>query len=366
MRTNWSVRDNAIVFNGSGDNLCTTRDYRDFEMIVDWHITKGGDSGIYLRGTPQVQIWDPARTDVGAEVGSGGLYNNQKNPSKPLVRADNPVGEWNTFRITMIGDKVTVFLNGVKVVDNVTLENYWDRNQAIFPSGAIELQAHGTDLAFRDIYVRQLSEAEYQLTDEERADGFVALFNGRNLDGWVGNVGGYKVEDGAMVYDPKSGNRTNLYTAREYADFQLRFEFQLTPAANSGVGIRAPLEGDAAYVGMEIQVLDDGAPVYATLQPYQYHGSVYGVIPAERGFLKPVGEWNSEEIVARGSRVRVTLNGHVIVDGDILEASRNATMDHQQHPGLQRAQGYIGWLSHDSVVKFRNVRIKDLSAKKID
>jgi hypothetical protein len=333
-------------------------------MIVDWRITKDGDSGIYLRGTPQVQIWDPARKDVGAEVGSGGLYNNQKNPSKPLVFADNPVGEWNTFRITVIGDKVTVFLNGVMVVDGVTFENYWDRKLPIFSSGAIELQAHGTDLAFRDIYVRELSEADYRLTNEERADGFVALFNGRTLDGWVGNVGGYKIEDGAMVYDPQSGNRTNLFTAKEYGDFQFRFEFQLTPGANSGVGIRAPLEGDAAYVGMEIQVLDDGAPVYAALQPYQYHGSVYGVIAAERGSLTPVGEWNSEEIVVRGSRVRVTLNGHVIVDGDILEASRPGTLDHQQHPGLDRATGHIGWLSHDSVVKFRNVRIKDLSAAK--
>ncbi|RPJ75313.1 MAG: DUF1080 domain-containing protein, partial [Acidobacteria bacterium] len=150
--TNWSVRDGSIVFNGKGDNLCTVKDYGDFEMMVDWRITKDGDSGIYLRGTPQVQIWDPARKDVGAEVGSGGLYNNQKNPSKPLVFADNPVGEWNTFRIRMVGDTVTVFLNGTKVVDNVTMENYWDRNQPIFPRGAIELQAHGTDLAFRDIY----------------------------------------------------------------------------------------------------------------------------------------------------------------------------------------------------------------------
>ena len=145
-----------IVFNGKGDNLCTVKDYGDFEMLVDWRITKDGDSGIYLRGTPQVQIWDPARTDVGAQVGSGGLYNNQKNPSKPLVFADNPVGEWNTFRITMVGEKVTVFLNGIKVVDDVTLENYWDRKLPIFPRGAIELQAHGTDLAFRDIYVREI------------------------------------------------------------------------------------------------------------------------------------------------------------------------------------------------------------------
>jgi HEAT repeat protein len=364
MLSNWSVRDGMIVFNGSGDNLCTVNDHGDFEMLVDWKITKDGDSGIYLRGSPQVQIWDPARTDVGAQVGSGGLYNNQKNPSQPLVRVDNPVGEWNTFRITTIGEKVTVYLNGIKVVDNVVLENYWDRKQPIFAAGSIELQAHGTDLGFRDIYVREISEKEYSLTEEERADGFVSIFNGKNLNGWVGNRDGYKVEDGVMTYQPAAGNRGNLYTDRDYGDFQFRFEFQLTPGANNGVGIRAPLEGDAAYVGMEIQILDDTAPVYASLQPYQYHGSVYGVIPCKRGFLKPVGEWNSEEIIARGSRIQVILNGTVIVAGDILEASRNGAIDHQQHPGLQRAAGRIGWLSHDSAVRFRNIRIKDLSPQK--
>ncbi len=110
--------------------------YGDFEMLVDWKITKEGDSGIYLRGTPQVQIWDTSRTEVGAQVGSGGLYNNQKNPSKPLKVADNPVGEWNTFRIVMIGEKVSVWLNGELVVDNVIMENYWDRSIPIFPKGA--------------------------------------------------------------------------------------------------------------------------------------------------------------------------------------------------------------------------------------
>jgi HEAT repeat protein len=363
MLTHWSVRDGTVVFNGNGDNLCTDKEYGDFELLVDWRITKDGDSGIYLRGSPQVQIWDPARTDVGAQVGSGGLYNNQKYPSQPLSRVDNPVGEWNSFRIRMVGEKVTVFQNGVKVVDDVVLENYWDRNQPIFRTGAIELQAHGTDLAFRDIYVRELSDSDYGLTDEERAQGFASLFNGRDLDGWIGNKEGYAVEGGVIVYSPASGNRGNLYTQREYADFQFRFDFQLTPGANNGIGIRAPLEGDAAYVGMEIQVLDDPSPVYANLQPYQYHGSVYGVIPARRGFLKPTGEWNSEEIIANGSRVRVILNGTVIVDGDLLEASRNGTVDHQEHPGLRRLSGHIGFLSHDSTVRFRNVRAKDLGGR---
>ncbi len=357
-KQNWSVRDGTIVFNGKGDNLCSVKDYGDFEMIVDWRITKDGDSGVYLRGSPQVQIWDPARTDVGAEVGSGGLYNNQKNPGKPLVFADNPVGDWNTFRILMIADKVTVFLNGTKVVDNVTMENYWDRAQPIFPRGAIELQAHGSDLAFRDIYVRELGGPAPTLTDQEKADGFVPLFNERNLDGWIGNRTGYKVEDGVMTFDPNAGDRSNIFTAKEYSDFSFRFEFQLTPGANSGVGIRTPNQGDAAYVGMEIQVLDDTAPVYETLQPYQYHGSVYGVIPAKRGALRPVGEWNTEEIAIRGSRIRVTVNGVVTVDGDLVEASRNGTIDKKEHPGLQRTSGYIGFLSHDSVVRFRNIRIK--------
>jgi len=358
---NWSVRDGCIWFNGSGENLCSVKQYGDFEMIVDWKISKKGDSGIYLRGTPQIQIWDTSRVEVGAQVGSGGLYNNQKNPSKPLKVADNPVGDWNTFRIIMIGEKVSVWLNGELVVDNVTLENYWDRSIPIFPKGPIELQAHGTDLAFRDIYVREIKESEYNLTTEEKADGFVALFNGRNLDNWTGNKQSYVVEDGMIVIKPEQGSGGNLYTNGEYADFNFRFEFLLTPAANNGLGIRAPLEGDAAYVGMELQILDNTAPVYAELQPYQYHGSVYGVIPAKRGYLKPVGEWNSEEVIVQGTKVRVILNGTTIVDGDIAEARDNGTMDHNQHPGLKNKTGHISFLGHGSIVKFRNIRIKDLS-----
>lgn len=158
MEETWSVRDGAIWFNGKGDNLCTVKKYADFEMWVDWLITKEGDSGIYLRGTPQVQIWDTTRVDVGAQVGSGGLYNNQEHESKPLVVADNPVNDWNTFHIVMKGELVSVWLNGILVVDEVVMENYWDRSIPIFTKEAIELQAHGTDLGFRNIFVRELSE----------------------------------------------------------------------------------------------------------------------------------------------------------------------------------------------------------------
>jgi len=358
---NWSVKDGCIWFNGSGDNLCSIKEYGDFEMFVDWKISKKGDSGIYLRGSPQVQIWDTSRVEVGAQVGSGGLYNNQINQSKPLRIADNPVGDWNTFRIEMIGEKVSVWLNGDLVVDNIILENYWDRKIPIFPKGAIELQAHGTDLAFRDIYVRDISEKEYNLTPDEKSEGFTSLFNGRNLSGWVGDTIAYGVEDGSIVTYPSKGNIGNLYTNKQYKDFIIRFEFQLTPAANNGLGIRAPLTGDAAYVGMELQILDDTAPVYANLQPYQYHGSVYGVIPSRRGFLKPIGDWNYEEVIAKGTHIKIVLNGTTIVDGDIAGPRDNGTMDHNDHPGLKNETGHIEFLGHGSLVKFRNIRIKDLS-----
>lgn len=152
MRAHWRVEDGALVFDGRGQSLCTAKDYADFEMYVDWKILKNGDSGIYLRGSPQVQIWDNP-------VGSGGLYNNRENPSKPTENADNPVGEWNTFFIRMVGDKVSVTLNGKLVFDNVTMENYWERDKPIYPSEQIELQNHGNTLYFKNIYIRELPSA---------------------------------------------------------------------------------------------------------------------------------------------------------------------------------------------------------------
>lgn len=360
LKESWSVRDGAIYFTGKGDNLCTIRPYGDFEMLVDWKITRNGDSGIYLRGSPQVQIWDPWGKEEIARVGSGGLFNNKTNPSKPLVIADNPVGEWNTFHIRMVGDKVTVHLNGVLVVDNVTMENYWDRNIPIFPEEAIELQAHGNELAFRNIYVKELGNRPYELSADEKREGFELLFNGKDLDNWVGNKTEYVVEDNAIAIYPVGRGHGNLYTEKEYSDFVFRFEFQLTPGANNGLGIHASLKGDAAYGGKEIQILDDTAPVYAKLEPYQYHGSVYGIVPAKRGHLKPVGEWNEQEVYVKGDRIRVVLNGTVIVDADLKKATRNGTLDKKNHPGLDVHRGHIGFLGHGTIVRFRNIRVKEL------
>lgn len=195
--------------------------------------------------------------------------------------------------------------------------------------------------------------------------GFVSLFNGKDLTGWVyGSRGGrenksgrgYQVENGVLYSTVEDGG--NLYTEKAYADFVLRFEFRLTENANNGIGIRAPLSGDTAYQGIEIQVLDDGGSKYTKLQPWQYHGSIYGIVPAKRGFQKPVGEWNAEEITAKGPHITVKLNGTTIVDANLDDVKDEDVR--KKHPGMNNEKGHIGLLGHGARVEFRNFRIKEL------
>ena len=190
--------------------------------------------------------------------------------------------------------------------------------------------------------------------------GFTRLFDGKTLDGWKlvhGHGPGYVVKDGAIVCPLDGGG--NLFTEKEYSNFIFRFEFKTEPGGNNGVGVRAPLEGDAAYAGMEIQILDDQHEKYkGKIRSEQHHGSVYDVIPARTGFLKAAGEWNSEEIMMKGSRIRVTLNGVIILDADLNIVKEPEVL--KKHPGLKRASGHIGFLGHNSLVEFRNIRIKKL------
>jgi hypothetical protein len=190
--------------------------------------------------------------------------------------------------------------------------------------------------------------------------GFDPIFNGKDLSGWTirGQYGpGYIVENGTIVCPSDGGG--NLFTEKEYSNFILRFEFRLEEASNNGIGIRAPYEGDAAYTGMEIQILDHDAQVYrGKLKPAQYHGSIYDVVPAKTGYLKKTGEWNREEIVADGRHIKVTLNGTVIVDANLDDAKDPAVL--QKHPGLARTTGHIGLLGHHSRVEFRNLRVKTM------
>jgi len=205
-------------------------------------------------------------------------------------------------------------------------------------------------------------------------EGFTPLFNGKDLTGWVyGRRGerenktgkGYQVENGVLFTTKEDGG--SLYTAKQYADFILRFEFKLTENANNGIGIRAPLDGDAAYGGIEIQVLDDSGSQYTNLRPAQYHGSIYDMVPAKRGFQKPVGEWNSEEITVKGRQITVKLNGVTIVDANLDDVKDEETIARHRDlnkpegsRGIANTRGHIGLLGHGTRVEFRNIRIREL------
>lgn len=224
------------------------------------------------------------------------------------------------------------------------------------------------------ILVAGLGLAGLAAAPQAQEQGFTPLFNGKDLTGWVYGTRngapnksgkGYQVENGVLFTTKEDGG--NLFTEKEYADFVLRFEVKLTENANNGIGIRAPLEGDAAYVGMEIQVLDDGGSQYTKLQPAQYHGSVYQMFPAKRGFQKPVGEWNVEEITAKGRRITVVLNGTTIVDANMDDVKDEALLAKHRDlnrpegsRGIANTKGHIGLLGHGAHVEFRNIRIKEL------
>jgi hypothetical protein len=367
MREHWKVVDGALVFDGKGQSLCTAEDYGDFEMFVDWKILTGGDSGIYLRGSPQVQIWDTTYKDyfgIGADKGSGAFWNNQIHPRFPLVKADRPVGEWNTFYLRMVGERVMITLNGQLVADDVVMENYWDRELPIYPRGQIELQNHGNTLWFRDISIREILPARANGILAAQAHdpaSFKSIFNGNDFDGWAGDTGSYEVVNGAIVC--KAGQGGNVFTKKEYSDFVAQLEFKLPPGGNNGLAIRYSGEGLPIDNGLELQVLDSEHPKYADLDPRQYHGSVYGLVPAHRGYLRPTGQWNFQRVTADGSRIKVELNGFTIVDADLSQVTESK--DGEVPAGARRTSGHFGFAGHNDAVAFRNIAIRD-SVEKIE
>jgi hypothetical protein len=240
----------------------------------------------------------------------------------------------------------------------VIMENYWNRALPLIAAGPIQLQTHGGEICWKNAFIRELSADEASQWLRENSDeGFQSVFNGSDFTGWSGPLDNYEIVDGAIRCRPGKGG--TIYTAEEYGDFQVRFEFKLPPGGNNGLAIRYPGEGDTAYVGMcELQVLDSEHPKYANLDPRQYHGSAYGMLAAHRGYLRPVGEWNYQEVTVVGSKIKVELNGSVILDGDLAEV--NEFMADSPHPGKDRKQGHFGFAGHNDPVEFRKVEIKRL------
>jgi len=394
LKAHWHVEDGELVNDGKGLYLTTDKDYGDFELMLEYKALPKGDSGIYLRGVPQVQIWDSTESDprgLGQDKGSGGLWNNSKGaPGKdPLKKMDKPFGEWNSFRIRMIGERVTVVFNGETVVDDAVLENFFANRKGgyvaygkqnaksngkdapkkpngfmrdpIFPKGPIQLQTHGSEIRWRNVFIREIGpeEANAHLASKDE-EGFVRLDNGVDLSGWKGAVDSYEVKDGNILCKPGKGG--DLLSAEEYGDMILRFEFKLPKGGNNGIALRTPLGGHSARDGLEIQVIDsDGyneAHPKAQLRPYQYHGSLYHCVGAKHGYLRPVGEWNFQEIVVRGQKIKVTLNGTKILDVDIDDFDRSQIKNVPK--GLDRKTGHIGFAGHNDPVAFRNFRVKKL------
>lgn len=374
----WRVENGELVNDGKGLYATTEKNYRDFELLVDYKTVPKADSGIYLKGVPQVQIWDyteaGGKWKIGADKGSGGLWNNTAGaPGKdPLVLADKPFGEWNHFRIVQCGSRTWVWLNEKLVVDGAILENYFGRRKPkdpppavtdhivpVPPEGPIQLQTHGGEIRWRNIFIREIpgDEANKLLRGKD-PEGFKSVFNGKNLDGWAGAVEGCQVKDGAIGWIPKKGGV--IYTKEEFSDFIARLEFKLPPGGNNGLAIRYSGKGNAAYDAMcELQVLDDNyEKVRGKIDPRQAHGSAYAMVPAARGYQRPIGEWNYQEVTVKGSTIKVELNGTVILDCDLSKVTE--TMGKKPHPGKDRTSGSFGFAGHSDPVEFRNISIKPL------
>ena len=383
----WRAEGGVLVNDGLGGYATTEKDYGDFELQLEYKIAKGADSGVYLRGVPQVQIWDtaiPDTKDIGYAKGSGGLWNNTKGtPGRdPLVKADKPVGEWNHLRVVMVGSRVSVWLNQKSVVDHVILENYYDKNdkklkpaerRPVPARGPIQLQTHGGATHWRNLNLRELGteEANRWLADRGQA-GFKSIFDGKSLGGWVieekapvktpADV--MDIKDGTLVW--RAGRGGTPYWNKELGDFQARVQFKLPPGGNNGLAIRYPGKGNAAYDGMtELQVIDEnyyGARKQPDkkLDPRQQHGSVYGMVAALPGYQRPIGEWNFEEVTVKGSTIKVELNGTVILDTDLSQVDLATVMDKKTHPGKDRTRGFFGLAGHTDPVEFKHLAIKEL------
>jgi hypothetical protein len=365
-KKHWRVEGGELVNDGKGAYMTTDRDFGDVELLIEYKTVPKADSGIYLRASPQVQIWDYTKEggkwDRGADKGSGGLFNNARtSPGRdPLVLADRPFGQWNSFRIVQVGERTTVYLNGKLVVDHARLENFWNRKLPLRRKGPIQLQTHGGEIRWRNVFARDIPPDEANaILRKHGSAGFTDVFNGKDFTGWAGPLENYEVKDGAIVCRPKKGG--NIYTREVYADFAARVEYRLPPGGNNGLAIRYPGKGRPSEVAMcEVQVLDDDAPKYRRLDPRQYNGSVYGMVPAHRGYLRPAGEWNFLEVTVRGPAIWVELNGTRIVEADVSKVTK--FMGDRAHPGKDRTSGHFGFCGHNDPVAFRLVQIKRLEA----
>ncbi|MDR0609375.1 MAG: DUF1080 domain-containing protein, partial [Planctomycetaceae bacterium] len=364
----YPVEDGAIVCR-KGGNLLTVKEYGDFVLRFEFSLPSGGNNGVGIRAESpkkdaayygmEIQILDNSAAkwkELKPYQYHGSIYGVvpvKRNAEKNDYH--KPVGEWNVEEITASGSKITIVLNGETIVDT-DISVFKDKptpDGKEHPGlhrakGFLGFLGHGDPVRFRNIRVKELNT----LTEEEKKEGFELLFDGKTVSPeiWKNDIQGYPVENGAIVC--RQGG--TLATIKEYEDFDFRFEFLLPPGGNNGIMVRG---------GTEIQVLDHFHERYQDLKPYQYHGSIYYSFPSKRvpeknDFHRPVGRWNYEEIIVRGTQYKVILNNETILEADVAELKGKPSMDGQEHPELQNVKGSLGFLGHGDPVQFRNIRVK--------
>ena len=254
---------------------------------------------------------------------------------------------------------MTVWLNDKLVVDHARLENFWNHKLPLLKQAPIQLQTHGGEIRWRNVFIREIPPAEAnQILRAHGNEGFADVFNGVDFSGWAGPLDQYEVKDGAIVCRRHMGG--TIYTKEEYSDFVVRLEYRLPPGGNNGLAIRYPGYGDSAYVGMcEVQILDDDAPMYARLDPRQYNASAYGMVPVHRGYLRPTGQWNFIDLTVCGPTLVAELNGNRVLEADLSKVT--SFMANSAHPGKDRTSGHFGFCGHDDPVAFRKIQIKKLT-----
>jgi hypothetical protein len=326
-KKHWRARGGELIADGKGPALATDRDFGDVELSLECKVGPKGQGVIFLRGGPLLPV--------------------------------GPAAEWQRLKIVQIGERTTVHLGGKVMLDHSRVEVPWGSKAPLPRTGPIQLRADGGEVHWRNIIARPIgSEEANAILRSHNAKGFEPVFNGKDFTGWAGPVDNYEVKEGAIVCRPRKGG--NIYTKEVFTDFVARVEYRLPPAGNNGLAIRYPGKGQASAVAMcEVQVLDDTSPRYAKLDPRQYNGSAYGMVPAQRGYLRPVGEWNFMEVTVRGHTIRVELNGTRILDTDLSKVTK--FMHGHPHPGKDRLSGHFGFCGHSDPVAFRNIRIKRLA-----
>ncbi|MSU65380.1 MAG: DUF1080 domain-containing protein [Opitutus sp.] len=345
----WRVENEELVNDGYGAFATTEKDYGDIDLILDYKTVPLADSGVYLRGVPQVQIWDHTKADPTGmhwSRGSGGLWNNKDGASgkEPLVMADKPFGEWNHLRVLMVGARVSVWLNEKLVVDHAILENYYDRKlppaqqRPVLARGPIQLQTHGEEIRWRNIFLREIgSEEACQVLAAHGGTGFEKPFNGTSLAGWAGSRDAAAVRNGAIVL--QAGKAGTVYWDKALTDFQARVEYRLSAGGRSGLALRYPGKGEGVEIPLATETGDTGP----------------GLARAARGYQHPVGDWNFEEVTVKGGTVRVERNGTVVLETELNAAASSSVPS----PGLLPTR-YFGLAGHAGSAEFRRIEIRKL------